>query len=313
MIYIYPAVIQYPQDQDKHLKIIIPDFPEISIHAKSEIEGIASLRSKVESRLESLTDKGYDIPIPTSLTTANYKFQEEFKNKNIVWAFYTLEIDTLPFSGKTEKFNVTLKRNTVRKIDESLEKNNYFKSRSDYIDQACIKYLPYIDHLENLFTKGSDLQGDILSKSINLRYKPSSFEINKAFAMHHISQSYCTEVKFFVSPKAPTHGFSHLDGPVQALPLITMVLKINLEGLGEFSIICDGPFLSAVGKENLSIFKELVIYAMQHTNVKYSEIPVPFTSQFIPDDALNLLNLYIFKEVLDIDKLIGTIFTLSMR
>jgi hypothetical protein len=61
------------------------------------------------------------------------------QHENVIWAI--LDIDIIPYLGKSQKINVTLPELLIKKIDARVNKSADHKTRSGFIASVCLNEL----------------------------------------------------------------------------------------------------------------------------------------------------------------------------
>lgn len=128
----YPIAIH--QEGDSAYGVTIPDIAGCFSAGDSLDEALDNTLEAIKGHLELLAEDGIAAPIATSI--------EQHKNntdyKDAIWA--VVDIDISAYSGKTEKFNVTLPKIVSTHI-EALVKQGLAKSRSAFLTDAAIRQL----------------------------------------------------------------------------------------------------------------------------------------------------------------------------
>lgn len=252
---------------------------KIKATGSSYEEAIKKIHEKTLEYFDFISDQGNDIPEPADMSNIMFKYRD----KDVF--FHVISIDTSVYSEKTEKINVTMPISLTRKIDDFLKEkvhnSNLFSSRSDYITKACRQYLPHAQNLAAIYNNEKTFSA--------LRYKCGNTSDNCSNLIEYLNQSFGEEVILFATYSTPTHGFSRDDGPDSNLPLMGAIVKIKLPGLRETFILFDGLFLTAQRKPRYNEVKEVLDIAVTSTKASFIQLPVPFTSQLAPEEAIKLL------------------------
>ena len=114
----------------------IPDMPGCSTTAKTLETGMDNLKQAVSDHLTILSEYGEDIP---RAKTIDRYISNQGLEPNCIWAL--LDIDIVPFLGKSQKINVTLPELLIKKIDDRVSKTAEHKTRSGFIAHSCLKAL----------------------------------------------------------------------------------------------------------------------------------------------------------------------------
>lgn len=256
------------------------DAPQVKATASSYDEAIKKVLIKTNEHFDFISSQGLEIPQPSAPSTVAFAN----RNKNVF--IHTVEIDISRYLEKTEKINVTMPISTIKKVDDFLKDKvhnpNLFSSRSDYITKACQKFLPYADHMVSIFNN-SEVE-------TTFRYSKDNPAQNCMNLIEYLKHPFCSEVTFFATSRTSTNEFSREDGPETNLPLMGAIATVNLPGLREFYVLFDGQFLTAQRKSCYYEVKEVLDIAIQSDKASYIQLPVPFTSQLEPSDAVKLLS-----------------------
>ncbi|GAA5003207.1 hypothetical protein GCM10023206_06690 [Acinetobacter puyangensis] len=256
-------------------------FEQSTINAtgSSYEEAIKKIHEKTLEYFDFLSDQGTEIPEPAEMSTIM------FKNRDKDVFFHVITIDTSIYSEKTEKINVTMPIFLIRKIDDFLKhkvhNTNLFSSRSDYITKACKQYLPHAHNLAAIYNNEK--------KYSAFRYKVGNTTDNCSNLIEYLNHSFCEEVTLFATHRTPTHGFSRDDGPDTNLPLLGAIVKLKMPALKETYILFDGLFLTAQRKPRYNEVKNVLDTAVATNKTCFIQLPVPFTSQLDPEEAVKLL------------------------
>ncbi len=127
----YPVHIEKTPINEFVLKII--DLPGCETTGLSVDECLQNLEKIAESHLTILCEYGEKIP---SAKTIDYHMNT--LNTGI-WAI--LDIDIVPYLGKSQKINVTLPELLIKQIDDRVSKSSEHKTRSGFIASVCLKEL----------------------------------------------------------------------------------------------------------------------------------------------------------------------------
>ena len=123
----YAVVVHH--DEGAAYGVSVPDLPGCFSAGDSFDEALENVIEAIEFHLEGLAEEGMDIPkaeaIDAHLNSPDYA--------DGTWGF--VDIDLTPYLGKTEKINVTLPSEVIRKIDAK------HKNRSRFLAEAALKAL----------------------------------------------------------------------------------------------------------------------------------------------------------------------------
>lgn len=128
----YPVLIEVNNVIDGYTLAVV-DLPGCKVEAANVDEGLNKLKSAVDNHLEILAEYGETIP---SAKPIDYHMKQ---NENVIWAI--IEIDIVPYLGKSQKINVTLPELLIKKIDDRVSKSEEHKTRSGFIAAVCLKEL----------------------------------------------------------------------------------------------------------------------------------------------------------------------------
>jgi len=127
----YPILIR--EISDKIYSLSAVDLAGCIVKAKSIDEGLSQMRKALGEHLEILAEYGENIP---NAKLIDYHMKQ---NENSTWAL--LEIDIVPYLGKSQKINVTLPELLIKKIDDRVSKSPQHKTRSGFIASVCLNEL----------------------------------------------------------------------------------------------------------------------------------------------------------------------------
>lgn len=109
------------------------DLPGCSVESESVDIGLNLLQKVIDNHLTILAEYGETIPHARSI-------DDHMKNhENAIWAI--IEIDIVPYLGKSQKINVTLPELLIKKIDDRVSKCSEHKTRSGFIAAVCLNEL----------------------------------------------------------------------------------------------------------------------------------------------------------------------------
>lgn len=127
----YPLLITTDKITNNFL-VTVPDLPGCQLSTGSVSEGIEKIENVVTEHLSILAEYGEEIPPAKSI-------DYHMKNCDVdspIWA--VLNVDIVPFLGKSHKINVTLPELLIKKIDDRVNKSPAYKTRSGFIAAACL-------------------------------------------------------------------------------------------------------------------------------------------------------------------------------
>jgi len=132
----YPILIREIADKSYSLSAV--DLAGCSVKANSIDDGLNQMRKVLGEHLEILAEYGENIP---NAKLIDYYMKQ---NDNCTWAL--LDIDIIPYMGKSQKINVTLPELLIKKIDDRVSKSSQHKTRSGFIASVCLKELSNRDN-----------------------------------------------------------------------------------------------------------------------------------------------------------------------
>ncbi|WP_441003744.1 type II toxin-antitoxin system HicB family antitoxin [Pseudocolwellia agarivorans] len=128
----YPVLIR-KENIISNYSLSVVDLPGCNVEAESVDEGLNKLKKAVDEHLEILAE--YGEVIPSAKLIDDHMKQHE----NVIWAI--LDIDIIPYLGKSQKINVTLPELLIKKIDARVNKSADHKTRSGFIASVCLNEL----------------------------------------------------------------------------------------------------------------------------------------------------------------------------
>lgn len=130
----YPVAIE--QGDDTHaFGVVVPDIAGCFSAGDSFEEALENVREAIAGHLEILAEDGVDIPLPTQ--AKNFVGQDEYQG--YVWAM--VDVDVSRYLGKSEKVNVTLPSRLIHLIDDRVQRDQRYKSRSAFLAEGAEKLL----------------------------------------------------------------------------------------------------------------------------------------------------------------------------
>ena len=109
--------------------VTVPGLPGCFSAGNTLDEALDSVREAIDLHLEGMAEEGEPLLEPRSL--AEYQADPDYADG--VWA--VVEVDVSRVEGKTEKVNITLPRNLIRRIDEAARTRG--SSRSGFLAEAA--------------------------------------------------------------------------------------------------------------------------------------------------------------------------------
>ncbi len=114
-----------------HLSVV--DLPGCSTESKTVEDGLQQLENVIDSHLTLLSEYGEKIPHAKPI-------DYHMKSNNLgVWVI--IDVDIMPYLGKSQKINVTLPELLIKQIDDRVSKSAEHKTRSGFIASVCINEL----------------------------------------------------------------------------------------------------------------------------------------------------------------------------
>lgn len=98
-------------------------------------EAIYNAKSALELFFEVMAEDGI-IP-PIALTLEDASKIDKYKD----WKLTVIEVDIEPYLGKSAKINVTMPNLLSKKIDEVVQSNPKYKTRSNFLQMATMNEL----------------------------------------------------------------------------------------------------------------------------------------------------------------------------
>ena len=128
----YPLALE--TDSHGGYSVMIPDVPGCFSAGDTIDEAIEMAAEAINGHLQILFEEGE--PIPTATTMDTHVHHEDYAA--CTWAY--VDIDIAPYMGKTEKANVTLPVNLVKRID-AVVAAGAVKSRSAFLTESALQRL----------------------------------------------------------------------------------------------------------------------------------------------------------------------------
>jgi predicted RNase H-like HicB family nuclease len=128
----YPVLITNQSLDDKY-ELSVVDLPGCKTEAKTVDEGLRNLENVVDSHLTILSEYGEKIP--------HAKAIDYHMKLNSLGVWVIVDIDIMPYLGKSQKINVTLPELLIKQIDDRVSKSSEHKTRSGFIASVCVNEL----------------------------------------------------------------------------------------------------------------------------------------------------------------------------
>ncbi|MEW6993785.1 type II toxin-antitoxin system HicB family antitoxin [Colwelliaceae bacterium MEBiC 14330] len=136
----YAVVFSY-NEQMQNYQVTVPDLPGCALSSKNIDLGIEEITKAIKSHLSILAEYGEKIPSAASIEMHrnNYMHENPHTFSQAFWAI--VNIDIIPYLGKSHKINVTLPELLISQIDDKVSKSSEYKTRSGFIATACFAQL----------------------------------------------------------------------------------------------------------------------------------------------------------------------------
>jgi len=128
----YPVYI-VKNENTTLFKLSALDLPSCEVDARTVDDGINLLTVAIETHLKILAEYGEKIPNAKSI---DWHMRD---NESGIWA--VVDIDIVPYLGKSQKINVTLPELLIKQIDDRVSKSPEHKTRSGFIAAVCVNEL----------------------------------------------------------------------------------------------------------------------------------------------------------------------------
>lgn len=123
----FPVVLH--TDDGLRYGATVPDLPGCFSAGDTLDEALENVREAIDLHLEGMAEDGEGLPAPLPL--AEHQANPDYADG--VWA--VVEVDVSRYEGKSEKINITLPRNLLRRIDEAAKARG--ASRSGFLAEAA--------------------------------------------------------------------------------------------------------------------------------------------------------------------------------
>jgi len=128
----YPVLIRR-EISTSNFSLSAIDLPGCNVESTSVDDGLNSLKKVIDNHLTILAEYAEKIPHAKSI-------DDHMKNhENVIWAI--IDIDIVPYLGKSQKINVTMPELLIKKIDDRVSKCSEYKTRSGFIAAVCLSEL----------------------------------------------------------------------------------------------------------------------------------------------------------------------------
>jgi predicted RNase H-like HicB family nuclease len=116
----FPIVLH--SDDGIRYGVTVPDIKGCYSTGDTMDEAIDSIQEAIDLHLEGMAEDGEDLPIASSIVT--HKNNPSYANG--VWAL--VDVDMSRYDGKSEKINITMPKNLIRRIDDYVQAHGLTRS-----------------------------------------------------------------------------------------------------------------------------------------------------------------------------------------
>lgn len=132
------ALAVEPGDENHSFGVTVPDIKGCFSAGDSLEEALQNAREAIEGHLELLCEDGSEIPKAKALS--EHVLNEEYKGH--IWVL--IDIDIVPYLGKSQKVNVTLPDLLIKQIDDVVARKPEYKTRSGFLAKAALHELAQV-------------------------------------------------------------------------------------------------------------------------------------------------------------------------
>ena len=129
----FPVVIH--KDADSDFSVTVPDVPGCFSAGSTFSEALENVREALALHLEGLVADDEALPqaqeVDAHLSNPDYA--------DGVWA--VIDFDLTPYLGKSVRFNASLPEHLLNRIDEKVQKDHRYASRSGFLATAALREL----------------------------------------------------------------------------------------------------------------------------------------------------------------------------
>lgn len=129
----FPVVIH--RDADSDFSVTVPDVPGCFSAGSTFSEALENVHEALALHMEGLVADDEALPqaqeVDAHLTNPDYA--------DGVWA--VVEFDITPYLGKSVRINATLPEHLLNRIDEKVNKDHRYASRSGFLATAALREL----------------------------------------------------------------------------------------------------------------------------------------------------------------------------
>lgn len=129
----FPVVLH--KDAESDYGVTVPDVPGCFSAGSTFSEALENVHEALALHLEGMVADGDDLPQAKEV-------DEHFGNPDYeggVWA--VVDFDLTPYLGKSVRFNASLPENLLMRIDEKVNKDHRYASRSGFLATAALREL----------------------------------------------------------------------------------------------------------------------------------------------------------------------------
>jgi predicted RNase H-like HicB family nuclease len=129
----FPVVLH--KDTDSDYGVIVPDIPGCFSAGVTLAQALDSVKEALALHCEGLVIDGE--PLPQAQDIEAHLDNPEFSGG--VWAI--VEFDVAPYFGKAVRFNATLPEQLLERIDQKVQRDQRYRSRSGFLAAAALREL----------------------------------------------------------------------------------------------------------------------------------------------------------------------------
>lgn len=122
-----------------------------------------------------------------------------------------------------------------------------------------------------------------------IRYENKSTTQNAGALIELLKDPKCTEVRLYSTASTPTPEYSQNDGNENNLPLLVATAKYEIPSVGPIYILFDGLFLTAARRPRYLEVRDVLDVVTEVGRTTFCTVPVPFTSELPPHQAVETL------------------------
>ncbi|WP_166358541.1 type II toxin-antitoxin system HicB family antitoxin [Pseudomonas akapageensis] len=129
----FPVVLH--KDTDSDYGVTVPDVPGCFTAGTTVSEALENAQEALALHFEGLVADGEDLPQPKEVDV-------HIENPDYaggVWA--VVDFDVTPYLGKSVRFNASLPEHLLHRIDERVQKDHRYASRSGFLATAALREL----------------------------------------------------------------------------------------------------------------------------------------------------------------------------